>query len=151
MQAVLLGADVAKGSRFLGSGGSADITRLRRFGNHVLRMLVNRLFQTHFTDLCYGYIACWQGSLDFIELDSDGFEIETQIILRARKANLKIVEVPSYEHLRLHGASHLKPFRDGWRVLRTIWKEWSKGYSGIKTPGRHRIYQPRIPEWQADS
>jgi len=151
VQAILLGADLAKGSRFLSPGGSADITRLRRFGNHMLRMIVNWLFQTHFTDLCYGYIACWQGSLDFIELDSSGFEIETQIILRARKANLKIVEVPSYEHLRLHGASHLKPFRDGWRVLRTIWKEWSNGYSGIKTPGRHCLYQSSISEWQTDS
>lgn len=138
---LLDGADVAKGSRFLGSGGSADITRLRRFGNRMLNGVVNRLFQTPFTDLCYGYIAFWRECLDFFDVDCDGFEVETQINLRARKANLKIVEVPSYEHPRLHGTSHLRTFRDGWRVLRMIAHEWTNGYSTIKTPGVHRAYR----------
>lgn len=138
VEALLDGADVAKGSRFLGSGGSADITRLRRLGNRMLNGLVNRLFQTPFTDLCYGYIAFWRECLDFFDVDCDGFEVETQINLRARKANLKIVEVPSYEQPRLHGSSHLHTFRDGWRVLRMIAHEWTSGYSTIKTPGIHR-------------
>lgn len=138
--ALLDGADVAKGSRFLSSGGSADITRLRRLGNHMLNGVVNQLFQTPFTDLCYGYIALWRGCLDFFDIDCDGFEVETQINLRARKANLKIVEVPSYEHERLHGISHLHAFRDGWRVLSMIAREWTSRYSTIKTPGVHRAY-----------
>jgi len=57
------GADLAKGSRFTGDGGSADITRLRRFGNGVFRVVVNRLFGTRYTDLCYGYNAAWATSL----------------------------------------------------------------------------------------
>lgn len=140
VEALLEGADVAKGSRFLGSGGSADITRLRRYGNHMLNEVVNWLFQTPFTDLCYGYIAFWHGCLDFFDVDCGGFEVETQINLRARKANLKIVEVPSYEYPRLHGTSHLHTFRDGWRVLRMIGHEWRSGYSTIKTPGILRAY-----------
>ena len=100
VDALLAGADIVKGSRFLGSGGSADITRLRRIGNLALNGVVNQLFQTPFTDLCYGYIALWRVCLDFFDIDCAGFEVETQINLRARKANLKIVEVPSYEHLR---------------------------------------------------
>jgi glycosyltransferase involved in cell wall biosynthesis len=140
VDALMDGADVAKGSRFLGAGGSADITPLRRFGNNVLNGIVNQLFQTPFTDLCYGYIALWRVCLDFFDIDCDGFEVETQINLRARKANLKIVEVPSYEHLRRHGASHLNTFRDGWRVLKMIGQEWASGYSTIKTPGIYRAY-----------
>ncbi|PWT75849.1 MAG: glycosyltransferase family 2 protein [Chloroflexi bacterium] len=138
VDALLAGADIAKGSRFLDNGRTDDITRLRRFGNRMLNEVVNQLFQTPFTDLCYGYIALWRGCLDFFDVDCDGFEVETQINLRARKANLKIVEVPSYEHLRLHGASHLNTFRDGWRVLRMIGQEWMSRYSTIKTPGTHR-------------
>ncbi|HEX9038835.1 MAG TPA: glycosyltransferase family 2 protein [Ktedonobacterales bacterium] len=140
VDALLAGADVAKGSRFLGTGGSSDITRLRRLGNRALNGMVNRLFQTPFTDLCYGYIALWRVCLDFFDIDCDGFEVETQINLRARKANLKIVEVPSFEHERRHGASHLNTFRDGWRVLRMIAHEWRRGYATIKTPGVHRAY-----------
>lgn len=141
VEALLDGADLVKGSRFLDAGGSDDITQLRRFGNRVLNEVVNQLFQTPFTDLCYGYIALWRGCLDFFDVDCDGFEVETQINLRARKANLKIVEVPSHERLRLHGVSHLNTFRDGWRVLKMIGQEWVSRYSTIKTPGiHHRAY-----------
>lgn len=142
VEALLAGADFAKGSRFLGSGGSADITTVRQFGNRMLNLIVNQLFQIPFTDLCYGYNAFWRDCLDFFEIDCHGFEVETQISLRARKANLKIVEVSSYEHSRLYGTTHLRTFRDGWRVLKTIGKEWVRGYSTIKTPGMHRHYQP---------
>jgi glycosyltransferase involved in cell wall biosynthesis len=140
VDALLAGADVAKGSRFLDAdeSGSEDITLPRRFGNDALNALVSALFQTDFTDLCYGYIAWWRGCLDFFDVDCAGFEVETQINLRARKANLKIVEVPSFERARLHGASHLNTFRDGFRVLRMILQEWVRGYSTVKTPGIHR-------------
>ncbi len=139
VDALMDGADVVKGSRFLDPGGSADITPLRRLGNLALNSVVNHLFQTPFTDLCYGYIALWRVCLDFFDIDCPGFEVETQINLRARKANLKIVEIPSYEHLRRHGDSHLNTFRDGWRVLRMIGQEWMSGYSTIKTPGVHQV------------
>jgi glycosyltransferase involved in cell wall biosynthesis len=145
IEALMAGADFAKGSRFLAGGGSADITRLRRLGNRTLNEIVNRLFQLPFTDLCYGYNAFWRDCLDFFEVDCQGFEVETQISLRARKANLKIVEVPSYEHRRLHGTTRLRTFRDGWRVLQTIRKEWMTGYATIKTPGMHRSFQPINP------
>lgn len=141
VDALLNGADLVKGSRFLSAGGSADITRLRRLGNLALNGIVNHLFQTPFTDLCYGYIALWRVCLDFFDVDCPGFEVETLINLRARKANLKIVEIPSYEYLRRHGSSHLNTFRDGWRVLRTIVQEWRSGYSTIKTPGVHRVHR----------
>jgi len=36
---------------------------------------------------------------------------------------MKITEVPSYEKERIHGESNLKTFRDGFRVLGTIFKE----------------------------
>jgi glycosyltransferase involved in cell wall biosynthesis len=140
VNALLAGADVAKGSRFCGVGGSEDITRLRQLGNLALNGLANFLFQTSFSDLCYGFIGFWSVSLEFFEVECDGFEVETQIALRARKANLKIVEVPSYEKRRLYGASHLRTFRDGWRVLRMIGQEWRRGYATIKTPGVHRAY-----------
>ncbi len=141
VRALMEGADFAKGSRFLAGGGSADITHLRRYGNRTLNMIANRLFQTPFTDLCYGYNAFWRDCLDFFEVDCEGFEVETQISLRARKANLKIIEVPSYEHPRLYGTTHLRTFRDGWRVLTTIAREWTSGYATVKTPGMHRYYQ----------
>ena len=121
--ALVDGADYAKGSRFMDGGGSEDITFLRRRGNRVLCGLVNRLFGTSYTDLCYGYNAFWRSALPAIMPDCRGFEVETLLNVRAAKAGLRVVEVPSVEHLRIHGESKLHPVRDGLRVLRTILRE----------------------------
>jgi glycosyltransferase involved in cell wall biosynthesis len=135
--ALTQGADFAKGSRFAPGGGSSDITRLRRLGNRVLGMVVNAIFGTSYSDLCYGYNAFWAKHLPVFGLtpDSpgqrpvwgDGFEIETLLNLRAATAGLAITEVPSFEHDRLHGTSNLNTFRDGKRVLRTILTERWRG------------------------
>lgn len=123
VEALLAGNDFAKGSRFIKGGCSDDITPVRRLGNQLLSKLTNVLFRTHFSDLCYGYNAFWKYCLDHVEVDSDGFEIETLINLRMHKAGLKIVEVPSFEHRRIFGTSKLRTFRDGRRVFKTILKE----------------------------
>lgn len=117
------GYDFAKGSRFMSGGGSNDITLLRKAGNLMLSLIVNALFRTRFSDLCYGYNAFWNYCLDYIDIDCDGFEVETLINLRAQRAKLKIIEVPSFEYSRLHGHSNLNTFKDGWRILITIFRE----------------------------
>ena len=121
--ALAAGADFAKGSRFSGSGQSDDITGVRRCGNRVLNILVNRMFRTRFTDLCYGYNAFWSRHLDALQIDCTGFEIETLMNIRAAKVGLKIHEIPSHERRRIFGTSNLRAFRDGWRILKVIIRE----------------------------
>ena len=110
-------------SRFVGDGRSADITRIRSAGNHVLSRTVNLLFGTRYTDLCYGYNAFWYHCLHYMGVTSNGFEIETQINIRLARTALEVTEVPSVEHVRLYGESKLSTVRDGIRVLRTILRE----------------------------
>src|SRR4051794_37565858 len=121
------GADFAKGSRFLDGGGSGDITLLRRAGNRALVSTVNLLYGTHYSDLCYGYNAFWAECLPYLSLDVEGFEVETLMNVRAARAGLAVSEVPSFEAERIHGQSNLRPWRDGFRVLRTILREWRPG------------------------
>jgi glycosyltransferase involved in cell wall biosynthesis len=117
---LVAGADFAKGSRFLDGGGSGDLTRIRRLGNRALTGVVNLLCQTRFTDLCYGYNAFWRDSLQFFDIDVEGFEVETRIMMMVASAGLTMVEVPSWEFSRVHGTSNLHAVGDGIRVLRTI-------------------------------
>jgi glycosyltransferase involved in cell wall biosynthesis len=121
--ALRAGADFAKGSRFLQGGGTADMPLYRRLGNAMFVRLVRLFFGGRYSDLCYGYNAFWATVLPALRLDGDGFEIETMMNIRALRADLKIVEVPSYEHRRVHGQSGLKTIPDGWRVLKTILRE----------------------------
>ncbi|GAA3932987.1 glycosyltransferase family 2 protein [Actinoplanes auranticolor] len=134
------GAEFAKGSRFGKGGHSHDITPLRRVGNEGLNLVVNSLFGTKFTDLCYGYNAFWRRVVPVMDLPStelpraadgrklwgDGFEIETLINIRVAASGMRVKEVSSIEHLRIHGTSNLNTFRDGARVLRTIVSEFRR-------------------------
>jgi glycosyltransferase involved in cell wall biosynthesis len=131
--ALMTGADFAKGSRFASGGSSDDITFERHLGNRILSTLVNVLFGTRYTDLCYGYNAFWAQHLPKLELDCDGFEVETVMNVRAAQAGLRIQEIPSHEHSRLHGMSNLHVARDGWRIMRVIVKE------RISNRGRHQV------------
>ena len=121
--ALLTGADFAKGTRFTTGGGSSDITFIRRLGNRALSGLVNQLWDINYSDLCYGYNAFWRRFLPQVTPDCNGFEVETLMNIRAARAKLKIVEVPSFEADRRHGVSKLHARRDGMRVLRTIASE----------------------------
>jgi glycosyltransferase involved in cell wall biosynthesis len=152
VEALLQGNDFAKGSRFLKEGGSDDITPWRRWGNAMLISLVNLLFRTTFSDLCYGYNAFWKYCLDHVVVDCDGFEVETAINLRIHCAKLKIVEIPSFEYARIHGQSNLQTLRDGWRVLRTIARERMRHNAKTSRPAQdEQSCQTRVPSPQGFS
>src|SRR3954453_2848921 len=137
---LVAGADFVKGSRFDKGGHSHDITKFRKLGNDGLNLVVNVLFGTRFTDLCYGYNAFWRSVVPVLDLPDtalprptdgrklwgDGFEIETMINIRAAADGMKVGEVGSIEHARIHGESNLNTFRDGLRVLRTIFSEYGR-------------------------
>ncbi|GAA1613737.1 glycosyltransferase family 2 protein [Catellatospora bangladeshensis] len=117
------GYDLVKGSRYLAGGGSEDLTLLRRLGNSVLVWMTNMMFLVRFTDLCYGFCSFRRDCVPALALTAHGFEIETELIVRALKADLRIAEVPSTELQRRRGTSNLRTFRDGQRVLRTLLRE----------------------------
>ncbi|HLX89484.1 MAG TPA: glycosyltransferase family 2 protein [Acidimicrobiales bacterium] len=117
------GYDFVKGSRFISGGSSLDITPVRKLGNSMLCSLANAFFETQFTDLCYGFFAFHRKFLPHLALTSQGFEIETEITVRAAKIGLRMAETPSIEMPRFSGSSNLNAFRDGIRVLRALFHE----------------------------
>jgi glycosyltransferase involved in cell wall biosynthesis len=150
--ALLAGADFAKGSRFAAGAGSSDITPIRWRGNRLLVHLVNTLFGTRYTDLCYGYNAFWSRYVAALDPEAsssahtsrmvlgDGFEIETLINVRIAKLGLRVVEVPSFEGERIHGASRLNAARDGCRAVRAIAGEWNPGRRAARTASPNAVH-----------
>ncbi|OIQ52784.1 glycosyltransferase family 2 protein [Neomoorella thermoacetica] len=120
---LLDGYDFVKGSRFLPGGGTADMPAHRIFGNWVFTTLTNIFHRCRYTDLCYGYNAFWKKSFEKISFQGNGFEVETEINIKIKKAGLKVIEVPSYEAPRLNGKGNLHSLKDGWRILKTIFRE----------------------------
>jgi glycosyltransferase involved in cell wall biosynthesis len=121
--ALLAGADFAKGSRFAQGGGTTDMPFYRQLGNLGFVWLVRVFFGGRYSDLLYGYNAFWRRTLPQLKLDANGFEIETMMNIRALREGLKVAEVPSFEAPRVVGVGRLRTFPDGWRVLKTIFKE----------------------------
>lgn len=163
VEALIRGADFAKGSRYMPGGGSVDLTRLRSAGNWGLNLVSNLRLGTKFTDLCYGYNAFWADILPALRLPDprqpmpadgrriwgDGFEIETLVAVRVAQAGLAVTEVPSFELDRIHGESNLRTFADGQRVLRTIAVETARGGKAkrarlVAAPAQHHVHTCRL-------
>lgn len=115
------GADYAKGSRFKAGGGTDDMPFHRKVGNGALTLLTNVLFQTHYTDITYGYNAFWRRHAGSLALEIDGWANEIIGNIRVARHGLRVVEVPSFEHPRMAGEAKLQGvYRIGWRILRAI-------------------------------
>ena len=123
VEAIKVGYDIAMGSRFATGGGTHDMQWYRKLGNKFFVMLVNTLFHTKYSDLCYGYRAFRRTIIPRLKLESDGFGIETEISIRAAKLKAKVIEIPSLEKARRHGEGNLRTFADGWKIFRRIMKE----------------------------
>ena len=158
VDALIAGADVAKGSRFTAGGGSEDITFHRQLGNKFLNVLTNVLLGTKYSDLCYGYNAFWRRIVPALDLPSpdiagaqgemlwgDGFEIETLLNCRFAENRLTVVEVPSVELLRIHGESNLNAVSDGLRVLRTVLDERLNRWGRKRRPATTPVFPAPAP------
>lgn len=121
--ALVEGADFVKGSRSISGGGSTDFTWTRRIGNAFLGGAANALFGSRYSDITYGYNAFWRSEAERISGGGDGFEGELLMPIRAVQADLRVAEVPCQEDERIHGESNLRPFRDGWLILRMFVRE----------------------------
>ena len=126
MKVLNSGADIVKGSRFLKGGYSYDMGATRRFGNSMLMLVLNFLWSAKYTDLCYGYAVLNKKAIEKLSpvLESTGFEIETEIFIKALDLGPRVKEVPSVEYVRKFGASNLHSFRDGCRIFKTIFQEY---------------------------
>jgi glycosyltransferase involved in cell wall biosynthesis len=119
VEAVQRGYDFAKGTR-LAHGRPLRMPVYRWVGNKLLAMTFNLLYGTRFTDICSGYAAFRKPSFLQLELTYDNCEMEQQMLARARKARMAIVEVPHASDGRIAGASKVSALKQGfidWFVI----------------------------------
>ncbi len=120
VESIRIGYDVCMGSRFIVGGGSEDISGIRILGNKFFVSLVNLVYGSRYSDMCYGYRSFRKSAIKRLRLKEDGFGIETEINIKAVKAGMRVIEIPSTEKKREAGEAKLRTFRDGYIILRTI-------------------------------
>ncbi len=94
-----------------------------RTGNWLLTAFVAQVFGRAFTDMLSGYRVFSRRFVKSFPVLSGGFEIETELTVHALELGLPVAEVPTPYYARVSGsASKLNTWRDGFRILRTIFK-----------------------------
>ena len=114
------GNDLVVGNRFSGMMESNSMTFLHKWiGNPILSSLVRIFFKIKIHDIHCGARAMSKEAYNKLTLYTLGMEFASEMIIKAAKAKLKIVEIPIKYKMRI-GESKLETFSDGWRHLRFI-------------------------------
>lgn len=99
----------------------AAYRRGHRLGNRLLTGLLKRLFGRSFTDILSGYRVFSRRFVKSFPILSAGFEIETEMSVHALELAMPVAEMETAYAARPEGShSKLSTWRDGWRILRTI-------------------------------
>lgn len=113
-------ADMVVGNRLNTCTGKSFKT-FHTFGNKLVRALINILFETRLNDIMSGFRVMSGFFAKNINIMSSGFEVETEMTIKALKYNYLIKEVDiNYKERPEGSCSKLDTFRDGYRVLKTI-------------------------------
>jgi glycosyltransferase involved in cell wall biosynthesis len=115
------GTDVVIGSRLKGKIDKGAMPWHHRWiGNPTLTGFLNTFFKAKISDAHSGFRAITKEALDKLDLETDGMEFASEMIIEAIKKGLVINEVPITYHKRKIEASKLSSFSDGWRHMKFL-------------------------------
>jgi glycosyltransferase involved in cell wall biosynthesis len=113
-------ADMVVGSR-LHDGSQSEFRMLNRWGNQLFLGLLNAIFKAQLTDILSGYRAFNRRFVKGVPLLAGGFEIETELTIRALAKGFRIREVPTNLTARPAGSfSKIRHVHDGLLISKTI-------------------------------
>jgi glycosyltransferase involved in cell wall biosynthesis len=113
-------ADIIVGNR-LETYANKSFRPLHTFGNKLVRYLINRLFRAQLKDIMSGFRVMNRSFVKNINVMASGFEVETEMTIKALKYGYLINEMDTQYGERPEGSySKLNTFRDGILVLKTI-------------------------------
>ncbi len=113
------GLDMVVGSRR--SDEQAAYRSGHRWGNRMLTGCVTVLFGRSFSDMLSGYRVFSRRFVKSFPAQAHGFETETELTVHALELRVPAAEVETPYGARPEGSfSKLNTYRDGWRILQTI-------------------------------
>lgn len=124
--AVRQGHDFVMGTRTKGTIEPGAMPPLHRyFGSPATTLMFNVIYGTRFSDIHCGMRALTRDAFAALDLESDGWEYASEMILKARRLGLRATEVPvRFWKDREGRESHLK--RGGWKT------PWIAGWDSLR-------------------
>ena len=115
--------DLVFTSRYLkNGGGSEDDTIITFIGNKIFSFMGNLLFNLKISDILFTYILGKTNSFKILNLQSNDFRLCVELPIKAKRKNLKYIDLPSYERERIGGIKKVNAFKDGFLILTKIIK-----------------------------
>ena len=113
--------DFVIGSRFLNTDvNNAKIPKVNRIGNRMFNNLMQLLTGMKITDSQSGFRAIRSSTLRKMKLNSRGYEVESEMLVKALKMGVRVAEIPISFEQRTVGKSKLDPLKDGTKILYSI-------------------------------
>jgi len=111
-------ADICMGSRLNGEIRPGSMPTLHQYvGNPALTAFLNMFYDAGVSDAHSGFRVFSRDALAELDLETDGMEFASEMIMDAGAKGLEIEEVPITYHER-EGEETLDSFQDGWRHVR---------------------------------
>lgn len=116
-------ADHVSASRLMGGsselhGGFDEFMRLA--GSSFITACINRRFGVRLSDSQNGFRAIRTDLARRLDLREDTTTIEQEMIIKTLKLGGRMAEVPSHEHARQHGTSHIRVWRAAPRYVYSV-------------------------------
>ena len=114
-------ADFVIGSRFsISEDNKTKIPKINRAGNRLFNDLIWYLTGALTSDSQSGFRAIRSSLIKRMKLSCRGYEVESEMLVKALKMGAKVAETPISFDQRTVGRSKLDPIKDGARILYAI-------------------------------
>lgn len=112
--------DMVVGSRLM-QDSESEFKKLNHLGNKLFLWTINYFFNVKLTDILSGYRAFNRNFVKTLPLFGGGFEIETELTIKALAKKHRILEIPINLGVRPEGSnSKINIIRDGTLILQMI-------------------------------
>jgi len=113
--------DFVIGSRFLNTDvNNAKIPKVNRIGNRMFSDLIRLFTGVKISDSQSGFRAIRSSVIKKMRLNSRGYEVESEMLVKALKMGVRVAEIPVSFEQRTVGKSKLDPLKDGTKILFSI-------------------------------
>lgn len=112
-------ADMVIGSRYL-NHKRVSARKLNAFGVRIFNGFIELLTGVVNTDSQSGYRAMTRAVVKSQKLKSDGYEIESEMLVKAGTKGFHVAEVPITFQQRTYGRSGVDPVFDGFKIMLSI-------------------------------
>lgn len=117
------GFDFVIASRYAPGAHSDDDDMLTGLGNWGFTFATNLLFTSSYTDVLVGFRGYRKAAYEKLAMTAPGLEWSIQMPIQFRKKRMRTADVPAIEPARIGGVRKMRPFKTGWRILKTLVRE----------------------------